>query len=277
MIHPKGIVAMKRLRPTAIALVLTAAACGAQAHNLWLLPSTTVLSKADWITVDAAVSNDLFFFNHVPLGLDRLTVTAPDGSAAQPENLAKGKLRSTFDLHLTQTGTYRIAVLTEGGFARWQDKASGQPKRARVNADNFAAQVPADAQELEVTQAQGRIETFATVGKPSALQASGKGLELVTLATSPTDLVQGETAQFALQLDGQPAQGIEVTITPGNTRYRDQLGEIKLKTDAQGRFRVTWPQAGMYWLEAAAQDDRVTLPRAKSRRSSYAATLEVLP
>src|SRR2546427_570503 len=67
-----------------------AIACGAfqaaQAHNLWLLPSTTVLSKAEWITVDAAVSNDLFFFNHVPLGLDNLVVSAPDGSAVAPQN-----------------------------------------------------------------------------------------------------------------------------------------------------------------------------------------------
>ena len=62
-----------------VALML-AAASAAQAHNVWLLPSSTVLSKSEWITVDAAVSNDLFFFNHVPLGLDNLVVTAPDGS-----------------------------------------------------------------------------------------------------------------------------------------------------------------------------------------------------
>ena len=35
----------------------------AQAHKAWLRPSQTVISgSAPWITVDAAVSNDLFYF-----------------------------------------------------------------------------------------------------------------------------------------------------------------------------------------------------------------------
>ena len=40
----------------------------AQAHRAWMLPSATVLSGEEpWITVDAAVSNDLFYFEHVPM------------------------------------------------------------------------------------------------------------------------------------------------------------------------------------------------------------------
>ena len=72
-------------RLTAAVALACAATLPAQAHNAWLLPSTTVLSKADWITVDAAVSNDLFFFNHVPLNVQGLQITAPDGSALQPQ------------------------------------------------------------------------------------------------------------------------------------------------------------------------------------------------
>jgi uncharacterized GH25 family protein len=263
-------------RMSALALVLCTAAVGAQAHNVWLLPSSTVLSKSDWITVDAAVSNDLFFFNHNPLGLDNLSITAPDGSAVKAENIHKGKLRSVFDLNLAQPGTYRVAVLNDGVFARWKDKSTGQQKRARGAAASIASQIPPDAQEAEVTQSAGRIETFVTVGKPSALQPSGKGLELVAL-TNPTDLVKGEKANFALQIDGQPAHDLEVTITPGNTRYRDKPDEITAKTDARGQFSVTWPQAGMYWLEASAKDNKTSLPQAKERRLSYAATLEVMP
>ena len=81
----------------------TVLATPATAHRLWMLPSATVLSGGDqWVTVDAAVSNDLFYFEHQPLRLDTLAVTAPDGSSAKPENLATGKYRSTFDLHLAQ-------------------------------------------------------------------------------------------------------------------------------------------------------------------------------
>lgn len=263
------------LRVAALACTLTAS-LASQAHNVWLLPSSTVLSKPDWITVDGAVSNDLFFFNHRPLGLESLVVTAPDGSAVQPENLGKSKLRSTFDLNLTQTGTYRMAVINDGVFAQWKDKATGQTKRARGTPESIGSQIPVDAQDVEVTQSAGRIETFVTVGKPTPIKATGKGMELIPV-TAPSDLVKGEKAAFTLQIDGQPARDIEVTVTAGNTRYRDKVGETTIKTDANGQFSVIWPEPGMYWLEASTRDKKTSVARAKERRLSYAATLEVMP
>ncbi len=61
------------------------------AHKTWLLPSATVSTVDQWVTIDAAVSNDLFYFNHVPLRLDSLMITAPDGSKIAPENSHTGK------------------------------------------------------------------------------------------------------------------------------------------------------------------------------------------
>ena len=235
-----------------------------------------MLSKAEWITVDAAVSNDLFFFNHVPLGLDNLVVSAPDGSAVAPQNAHRGKLRSVFDLDLQQSGTYRLAIVNDGLFASWKDKATGQNRRWRGAPEKFAADVPADAQDLKVTQSVGRIETFVTVGKPSAVKPSGKGLELVPV-THPNDLVKGEKATFAFHVDGKPAANLEVVLVPGATRYRDNKDEIKATTDAKGEFSVTWPTAGMYWVDADAQDSKTSLPQAKERRLSYVGTFEVLP
>src|SRR5690606_34659949 len=101
---------------------LALAAClplASHAHKAWLLPSATVSTADQWVTVDAAVSNDLFYFNHVPLRVDGLVITAPDGSTAKPENLATGKYRTTFDLHLTQNGTYRLANVNNGLFASY--------------------------------------------------------------------------------------------------------------------------------------------------------------
>ena len=72
------------LRTLAFAAALTAVGM-AHAHNAWLLPSTTVLSKPDTISVDAAVSNDLFVANHAAMRLDNLLITAPDGSTVKPE------------------------------------------------------------------------------------------------------------------------------------------------------------------------------------------------
>ncbi|ANB17889.1 DUF4198 domain-containing protein [Dokdonella koreensis] len=249
----------------------------AQAHKAWILPSQTVLSKAGWITVDAAVSNDLFYFNHVPLRVEGLVVTGPDGAAVEAQNSHTGKYRTTFDLDLVKDGTYRIATVNSGLFAGWVDE-KGERKRWRGTAETFAKEVPADAKELKVTQSSGRIETFVTLGKPNdvALKATGKGLELVPV-THPNDLFAGEAATFALHIDGKPAAGLEVEIVPGGSRYRDRQDEIKVTTDAQGRFSVTWPQPGMYWLEASLSDTNTSVPQAKERRASYVATLEVLP
>ncbi|AGW95068.1 DUF4198 domain-containing protein [Cupriavidus sp. DF5525] len=267
-----------RLATRVAVLALAALApLAAHAHRQWLLPSATVLSGSDpWVTVDAAVSNDLFYFEHVPMRLDNLQVTAPDGSAVKAESAATGKYRSTFDLHLTQPGTYRVAVVNNGLFASY--KVDGQTKRWRGTAENFAKEVPANAQELQVTQAEGRIESFVTAGKPSdkGLRIAGRGLELAPI-THPNDLVAGETASFRLLLDGKPAANLKVSVVPGGIRYRDQLQEFSATTDADGKFSVKWPAPGMYWMEAEVRDDKATFKQAKSRRAVYAVTMEVLP
>jgi uncharacterized GH25 family protein len=110
---------MKALRPLVAAALVLFCAGAAQAHKSWLLPSATVLTADQWITVDAAVSNDLFYFNHVPIRLDNLEITAPDGSAVKPENPTTGKLRSSFDLHLDKPGTYKMALVNNGLFASY--------------------------------------------------------------------------------------------------------------------------------------------------------------
>ena len=264
--------------PSAIriaALILAASApFAAHAHKAWLLPSATVTTVDQWITVDGAVSNDLFYFNHVPLRIDGLAITAPDGTQVKPENVATGKYRTTFDVHLTQNGTYRIANVNNGLFASYEE--NGQRKRWRGTPDKFAAEVPANAAKLEVSESVGRNETFVTAGKPTELKPSGVGLELVPV-THPNDLYANEEAKFRFVLDGKPAANLELEIVAGGTRYRDQQEEIKVKTDANGEFAVTWPAPGMYWLETGLQDDKTSLKQAKQRRVSYVATFEVLP
>lgn len=294
---------MKRSLKFLAVIVVAALPLAAQAHKGFLLPSSTVLTESDHkITVDAAVSNDLFYFNHAPMRLDDLQITAPDGSRVAPENVATGAFRSVFDVPLEQAGTYRIASVSNGLSASWKDK-DGKPHRWRGNEAAFKTEVPAKAEDLRVTQMANRIETFVTVGKPSlgALATTGVGIELVPV-THPNDLFVGEAAKFKLLLDGKPAAGLKVTVIPGATRYRDQPNEITTTTDADGAFTVTWPQAGMYWLNASlagaregkGEDDdnegkgkadaagkRESRPAPangeRPRRVGYSATFEVLP
>lgn len=258
----------------ALALVL-AAAPAAQAHRQWLLPSATVLSGEDpWVTVDAAVSNTLFFPDHVPMRLEEVTVVGPKGAQVPVQNKATGKYRSTFDVQLGAPGTYRIA--NAGGSVMASYKLNGEQKRWRGPASQAATAVPAGAQEVKLTHNQRRVETFVTRGAPTtdALKPTGQGLELQPV-THPNDLFAGEKAQFRLLMDGKPASGVEVEVVPGGTRYRESEGMMKLTTGADGGFQVTWPEPGMYWLEASTRGGASPLPGAESS-ASYVAVLEVL-
>ncbi len=256
----------------AVALAIPAAA---QAHRSWLLPSATVLSGSEpWVTVDAAVSNDLFYFEHNPMRLDGLNVTGPDGAEVAAQNAATGKFRSVFDVPLAKPGTYRITVGGDGLMGRY--KLNGEEKRWRGSADKLS-EIPAGATDVEITQNQRRLETFVTAGAPNeaALKPTGSRLELVPV-THPNDLFAGEEATFKLVMDGKPAAGLEVTVIPGGIRYRTALNEMTVKTDADGAFKVTWPEPGFYWVSASVRDAKPSVEKAKNRSASYAATLEVL-
>ncbi|KAG1446982.1 hypothetical protein G6F57_017179 [Rhizopus arrhizus] len=75
-------------------------------------------------------------------------------------------------------------------------------------------------------------------------------------------------------LDGNPAAELEVNVVPGGSRYRDKVGEIKLKTDKDGKFSVKWAQPGLYWIEAGMEDAKVTVPQAKKPRRPSAGTAD---
>lgn len=266
---------MKRILPTLLAAALLAPAA-AMAHDAWLEPSSTVLSgEQASITVDAGSGNDKFYYNHRPLSLDNLVITGPSGKSVKAQNEFKGELRSGFDVELAEDGTYRIALVTDGGlFARWKEGEDN--KRFFGSAEDFEKKVPKDAKELVVRERVGRIETFVTKGNPSELEPVKKGLAL-SGETHPNDLYAGETAQFVLTLDGQPAKNLEVEIERDGSRYRDSPEQITVKTDDQGRFEVKWPVAGLYWLHADTKDNKTSTSAAKERGISYVATLEVLP
>jgi len=267
--------------PTALcaAVALTLAAglpLVAHAHKAWLLPSETVLSKEGWITVDAAVSNDLFYFNHAPMRLENLKIFGPDGKVIEATNRNTGKYRSTFDLNLPASGTYKLALINSSLNATYETE-KGERKRWRGTAEKLG-EIPATAKNLKVSQTQGRVETFVTSGKPNdlALKPTGEGLELVPV-THPNDLFAGEPIKFKFLLDGQPAANLKVDIVPGGSRYRNKQNDTSATTDKDGVLSVTWNDPGMYWIEAGVEDDKASVKQATSRRATYVATFEVLP
>nr|WP_315476492.1 DUF4198 domain-containing protein [uncultured Undibacterium sp.] len=267
--------ASKRICLALAACMPLLAPLDAIAHRQFIVPTSTVVNgKAPWISFDAAAATDVFFFDHVAMNLTNLVITAADGSIIKTENQSTGKLRSSFDLRAEMVGTYRIAVVNDGINASY--KENGATKRWRGTAEAFAKEVPANAEELQVSHNQGRVETFVTNGKPSALKSTGKGLELSPI-THPNDLVTGEAAHFKFLIDGKPAAGAKVTVIAGGIRYRQKLDEQILTTDSEGKVSINWQGAGLYWIQASLSDNKSTVPGIKDRRASYVATLEVMP
>ncbi len=263
------------IRTAALAAVLALAiAPSAQAHRSWLAPSATVLSGAEpWVTVDGAVSNTLFYPDHVAMRLDGVTVVGPDGAPVQIQNGSTGKYRSTFDIQLTAPGTYKIASASDGMNASY--KIGTETKRWRGSAADAATAIPKEATEVQMSSNARRVETFVTSGAPNttALKVTGKGLELEPIS-HPNDLVASETARFKLLSDGKPAADVEVEVVMGGVRYRAKGPDFKVKTGPDGVFEIKWPEPGMYWIEASVRGKDAS---GMNRNTGYAATFEVLP
>lgn len=226
----------------------------AGAARPWMLPSETMFTGNgnEWLTVDAAISTDLFYFDHPGQNWEPV-VTAPDGSSKPVENRSIGKLRQTFDVPVTVKGTYKVAItniMVMGGYM-----LNGERKmlpRGTTPA-TLAAAIPQGATDVQTAQAMTRIETFVTAGEPTrgVFTTTGKGLEMVPV-THPNDVAVGEPATFQFLLNGKPAAGLDVVAVPGGVRYRQDLKQIDGKTDAEGKVTLTWPEAGMYWVSVSA-------------------------
>lgn len=267
------------------------------AHRGWMVPSATVFSgTANYVTVDAASSNDLFFPDHRPSQLNAVKVWAPDGSEGKIENGATGAVRSTFDVKLDKPGTWKIGTMNAmvmGSFklngeerrvgGRMGGGGPGGPGMASPGGNAprtppvSVAEIPADATDVKLTESISRNEIYVTADAPSAtvFKPSGKGLEFEPV-THPDELVQGETASFRFLIDGKPASGLKVTVVPGGKRYRNDDGARDFTTGADGVAKIDWPAAGLYWINATATDDKPSEPKAQQRRMSYTTTVEVL-
>jgi len=295
-----------------VAAALLSVPAAVSAHRMWLLPSGTIFAGTDsWVTVDAAVSNDLFYADHQPGRIEGMKVWQPDGSPGRVQNGSTGRYRSVFDVQLDKPGTWKIGTETSalmgsfkvdgverrvggrggppGGGMGGPGGPQGRPGGPGAGGPGAgapggmrqppltAADIPANATDVQLTEVQSRNEIFVTTGEPTrtVLKPTGKGLELDPV-THPDELVAGEKAQFRFLVDGKPAAGLKVTVVPGGKRYRDAEGARELTTGADGMLALDWPNAGMYWLNATLTDNKPTAARATSRRMSYTTTVEVM-
>ena len=262
---------------TAVALCL---AGSAQASMSWLLANSyQVNGKEAVVSVDAAVSENLFVFERA-LKLEQILVTAPDGSQLEAQQRTAARHRESFELRLTQDGTYRVSHVQQALMGSYL--LDGQTKRFRATPATLDQELPAGAQLQGLTQVHNRQQIFVSKEEPGKLAfvPEGQGLELIPL-DPVTELSHGDRSRFRLLLDGQALAEAPVRLLREGNRYRYKLGEQLIKTDAKGEFSIEWTEAGRYWL-GATQGDKpaqgVTGTREKPlRRASLSASFEVLP
>src|SRR4051812_49003395 len=157
----------------AFALLVAIPATG-YAARAWLLPSQTIVARSGgWVTFDAANSDDLFSFNQGAMPVDSVSVSGGDGAVVTPQNVAKGKTRSSFDLELRAPGTYRVAIAGDTVMARWEE--DGKPKRWRGTPAEMATNIPANAARLEIEQMQRRGGALFTPRPPPPPTPGGAG------------------------------------------------------------------------------------------------------
>lgn len=269
-----------RLAPLAIA-VTALLPLTAQAHLSWLLPNQSQFSGKEPVAAfDAAVSEDLFIFER-GLKLDTLRITAPDGKALEAENRASSRHRESFEVKLTQDGTYRVSHVSQAIMGSY--KQGGETKRFRTTAATLAKDVPADAEITGFAVTTARQQTFVSkedAGKVS-FTPEGQGLELLPLGPV-TDLSHGDSTRFRLVLDGKALPGATLRLLRDGNRYRYNIGEEALKSDDKGEFTVTWAEPGRYLIganfgERPAQGQPQGTREVPLQRASLSATFEVLP
>ncbi|MGJ7914149.1 DUF4198 domain-containing protein [Massilia sp. LXY-6] len=271
----------KFMKQFSIAIALAGIACAAQAHRPWMLPTSTFIEtdREAWVTIDGAVSEGLFNVDHMPLRMDGLTVTDPDGATAPAPSATVGKFRSSVDLRLPKDGTYRVTLAATSVIGSY--KLNGETRRFRATEQTVAKEIPAGATDVAKTTMVQRQDTFVTLNKPTtgALKPLGTGLELVPV-THPNELRAGEKATFRFQLNGQPLPNFPFSLVPGGVKYRGTINEVRLSTDAKGETSFTLPAPNMYWLSAAYPANAPRGPgegQPDVRRYGYSATLEILP
>jgi uncharacterized GH25 family protein len=283
-----------RLARAALLAVSVLLPLAAHAHMTWLLPNASqVTGKDPVVSVDAAVSEDLFIYSR-GLKLEAVRITGPDGADVEAENRSSARHRDSFDFKLLKNGTYRVSNVGRSMTATY--KLGGETRRFRGSLEAFSKEVPAQAEVTAAAVSVNRLLTFVSKEEPGSLKfvPEGEGLELVPL-DPVTDLSNGDSSRFRLLLDGKPLPEASITLLREGNRYRYKLGEVLIKSDAKGEFSIAWSEAGRYWLgvnhggrppapaaAAASGTAPVAAVEAGTRelplkRASLSATFEVLP
>lgn len=235
------------------------AASGAMAHELMIMPSKSIITKAPaTVAVDISASHGVFRFDK-PVGVDNINVYGADGKRIRNiGTVVKSASRTSFDLPMQTDGTYKIVYgSTEPMYmTSYTIGKRDTHKRLRGTRAEVQDQIPADAKNIETVKMNRYGMSFVTAKMPTnaVLEPSNEGFEIIPV-THPADYINGEEIEFQAMLDGKAVEGVDITIKAEAGLYNGELEPITLKTDAKGMASVEFENAGRYAATFGYQSD----------------------
>lgn len=269
---------MKPFRKKCFVVLMLVATQPTWAHKRWLLPSLFNVSEPQWITIDATVSNNIFFADR-PWPLARIRVETPTGKEAKIENKVEGHRRSSFDVELKETGTHKVVSGGEVFFAQFQESGADKPSRKRgFDFEELKSSIPNDATAVKYAKSISRLESYITFGAPSlqVFEPKNKGIELVPV-THPNDLYQSEKVQFKFLVNGEAVKGLEALVVWEGTRHRNAEEAVTYQTDEAGILTIALTQSGRFLIEINHEAEAKNDPVFEKYYFGYFGTFEVLP
>lgn len=251
----------------------------ASAHNRWILPSHFNLSndKGEWVMADITASNETFNVDK-PMGADKLEITGPNGKRVRVGSSYRGHRKSVVDIHLEDSGTYQFKMGGEASYWTSYQLIGDEKKHwlRGVNKLQRQGQLPKGAINAHTMESYANVLSYITLNTPSkGFKTTDKGLEFVPV-THPSDVAQGEQAQFKFIFNGQPQAGVSVEIVREGVRYRNDQNVLKLTSDKKGIINFTLAQAGRYLLMAEHQSDVKHNPQADTVGGQIFLTFEAV-
>jgi len=270
---------------------LSALSLTAQAHTPYLVPNLVHASnRRPIISLEVSATHNFF----IPDGAfvdSTFSVTRPNGSVYTiPESdIHKLIVRVTVEHQIKvaegedPAGTYRVVSGPRVGAPSRTWEVNGEVKRIRPNEE-----IPEGAVLKSHTQTISTMETYVTVGaarvaegqparpKPGtkALEATGKGLEIVTVS-HPNELIVGDNFVFRVQLDGKPLANHKFNVVYSNMDLSGESSTVSLTTDSEGTVSYALEKAGVYMAMLRYAEDTPLSETTPSKVYSHSLTFNV--
>lgn len=253
----------------------------AQADYVYLNPSKSALSKADWVSFDMSTTESLFE-SESPIPVKFVKVLSPKGEQVELNKPTTSKTRATFDVKIKEKGTY--VARGEGYLIFGKIKKDGKPACFEGTVEMYNQLSDENKKPENFYEYNGQMETFVSYGEPTDqnLAPSSKGLD-VKFGKHPNDFYTGEPVELTFMMDGQPKADLGLVVLLGSLdmkslpeHTKDLKQKQTLQTDKDGKVTVTFPVAGKYVIMSYVQDTNARV-KGMERSVIYSVTVDVQP